>query len=71
MVLPCAVRPFTQLFVDGKMMTTARWPNADRDPDKIFEMQRASTTGGDRTSISDPNLPAGDWAGGKICALTG
>ena len=59
-------RVFNQLFVDGKMMTTARWPNAHKDPDKVFDMERAVTTAGNQTSISDPQLPDGDWSAGKL-----
>ena len=57
---------FEQLFVDGRMMTVARWPKANADPDKVLDMRRAVTTGGNEYSIRDPHLPAGDWAGGRI-----
>ena len=63
---PYTAKTFEQLFVDGKMMTIARWPNANSNPDKVLDMQRAKTTKGNQSSISDPNLPDGDWSGGKI-----
>lgn len=68
---PYTAKTFEQLFVDGKMMTIARWPNANSNPDKVFDMQRAKTTNGNKSSISDPNLPDGDWSGGKICIWPG
>ncbi len=64
-------KAFSQLFVDGKMMTTARWPNASSDPDRVFDGGRAMTSAGDRASISDPHLPDGDWVGGKIAIWPG
>jgi hypothetical protein len=63
---PLTGAAFNQLFVDGKMMTTARWPNAISDPDMVLDMERAKTTGGDANLVLDSNLPVGDWVGGKI-----
>jgi len=51
---------FIQLFVDGKMMPEARWPNSP--PGNLMAMERA--TAGEGTgyeTLADPHLPSGDW----------
>jgi hypothetical protein len=56
---------FVQLFVDGKMMQEARWPNSPLND--LMAMQRARA--GDGTGyevLADPNLPAGDWNGAVV-----
>src|SRR3989339_414710 len=51
---------FIQLFVDGKMMNEARWPNAVVDD--LMHMPRGTTdSGSDVSTIVDSDLPAGDW----------
>jgi hypothetical protein len=53
---------FIQLFVDGKMMLEARWPNSSFAD--LMEMQRAAAgPGTDYETLADPNLPPGDWNG--------
>ncbi|MHB8994480.1 MAG: right-handed parallel beta-helix repeat-containing protein [Armatimonadota bacterium] len=53
---------FIQLFVDGKMMLEARWPNSPLDD--LMAMKRAAAGEGTGYElIADPNLPAGDWNG--------
>ncbi len=61
---------FVQLFVDGKMMPEARWPNTP--PGDLMTYNRA--TAGEGTGyevLADPNLPPGDWAGGSLLIWRG
>ena len=56
---------FGQLFVDGKMMLEARWPNSPADD--LMAMRRAKA--GDGTGyevLADSNLPPGDWNGAVV-----
>lgn len=56
---------FTQLFVDGKMMLEARWPNSPVDD--LMAMQRAQAgEGTGYETLADPKLPAGDWNGAVV-----
>jgi hypothetical protein len=64
-----------QLFVDGKMMIEARWPNlpgSDHlfDRDTFRDGASASWNGGGDTTLSDPGIPdiAGGWTGGVVWA---
>ena len=61
---------FIQLFVDGKMMTEARWPNAPLGD--LMAMKRAAA--GDGTgyeTLADPKLPPGDWNGAVVILWPG
>jgi hypothetical protein len=56
---------FIQLFVDGKMMLEARWPNSTLTD--LMDMKRATAGAGtDYDTLADPNLPAGDWNGAIV-----
>ncbi|MBM3475067.1 MAG: hypothetical protein FJX75_17535 [Armatimonadetes bacterium] len=56
---------FIQLFVDGKMMPEARWPNTP--PGDLMTYNRASAgEGTDYETLADPNLPPGDYNGGIV-----
>ena len=56
---------FTQLFVDGKMMLEARWPNSPVND--LMAMQRARAGEGTGYEIlADPKLPPGDWNGAVV-----
>lgn len=56
---------FKQLFVDGKMMNEARWPNTEVD--SLSNMPRArAKTGSTNSLIVDPSLPQGDWNGATL-----
>ena len=56
---------FKQLFVDGKMMNEARWPNANVD--SLVNMPRAKAgTGSTSNLIVDSSLPPGDWNGATL-----
>ena len=58
-------RKFIQLFVDGKMMPEARWPNTP--PGELMTYNRAAAGEGTGYEVlADKNLPAGDWNGGII-----
>jgi hypothetical protein len=61
---------FVQLFVDGRMMPEARWPNTP--PGDLMTYNRA--TAGEGTGyevLADPNLPPGDWNGGVVLIWPG
>jgi hypothetical protein len=61
---------FIQLFVDGRMMPEARWPNSP--PDDLMAMRRA--TAGEGTgyeTLADPRLPPGDWNGAVVLLWPG
>lgn len=61
---------FVQLFVDGKMMIEARWPNTRLGD--LMVMNRASAEEGtDYDVIADPNLPPGDWTGAVLLIWPG
>jgi hypothetical protein len=65
-----ADKRFEQLFVDGKMMTEARWPNTPLGD--LMVMNRASAAEGtDYDVIADPNLPPGDWIGAVLLIWPG
>lgn len=65
-----AGEPFIQLFVDGQMMTEARWPNTPLGD--IMTMNRAAAgEGTDYDRLADPNLPAGDWDGALVLLWPG
>jgi hypothetical protein len=56
---------FVQLFVNGRMMNEARWPNAEVD--RLLWMGRAKTDDGtDYGVLVDAQLPEGDWNGGLV-----
>lgn len=53
---------FVQLFVDGKMMPEARWPNSP--PEALMTYNRAAMgEGTGYEMVADTNLPPGDWNG--------
>jgi hypothetical protein len=61
---------FEQLFVDGKMMAEARWPNSPFD--NLMEYNRAVTEEGTGyETLVDSHLPAGDWTGGVVLMWPG
>ena len=61
---------FKQLFVDGKMMPEARWPNSP--PDDLMSYNRAVTESGTGyETLSDSHLPAGNWSGGIVLMWPG
>ena len=61
---------FSQLFVDGKMMPEARWPNSPVDD--LMGLRRAVTgKGTGYETLSDTNLPAGNWTGGVVLMWPG
>ena len=61
---------FTQLFVDGRMMPEARWPNMR--PGGLFTYPRAAAGAGTGyETLCDTNLPAGDWRGGVVLIWPG
>jgi hypothetical protein len=56
---------FGQLFVDGKMMPEARWPNSPMGD--LMAMKRANAgEGTGYETLADPNLPPGDWNGAVV-----
>jgi len=60
---------FDQLFVDGKMMNLARWPNAPLDPMRpAWALAGAGTRQG---VIVDPRLPDSNLAGAMMHILPG
>lgn len=61
---------FIQLFVDGKMMPEARWPNIP--PDDLMAKQRGTAGKGTGYEIlADANLPPGDWNGAIVTLWPG
>jgi len=61
---------FTQLFVDGRMMPEARWPNTP--PGDLMAYNRAAAGEGTGYEVlADPNLPPGDWTGGVVLIWPG
>lgn len=52
-------RKFIQLFMDGRMMLEARWPNAD-SRDLMGYPRATAGAGTDQTILADPKLPPGD-----------
>ena len=61
---------FIQLFVDGRMMPEARWPNTP--PGDLMTYNRAAAgEGTDYETLADPNLPPGDWNGGIVLLWPG
>lgn len=61
---------FIQLFVDGRMMLEARWPNSPFDD--LMAMARAKAGAGtDYETLADPNLPPGDWNGAVVILWPG
>ena len=62
--------PFIQLFVDGRMMPEARWPNTP--PGDLMTYSRAAAGEGTGYEVlADPNLPPGDWNGGVVLIWPG
>jgi len=62
---------FIQLFVDGRMMNEARWPNATVDDLVHMPLSHSGFTGASATGIVGPNLPAGDWTGAYVFVVPG
>lgn len=56
---------FGQLFVDGKMMPEARWPNSPVADLMAMERSRAGEGTG-YEGLADTKLPAGDWNGAVV-----
>ena len=60
----------TQLFVDGKMMNLARWPDAKVDG--LLDAPMAITDSGTgEEKLVDADLPEGDWTGAHVFLLPG
>jgi len=59
----------TQLFVDGRMMPEARWPNGPLEPMRVMRALAAAGTG--PNTIVDPNLPDCDLIGAMVNVLPG
>jgi len=62
-------RPVEQLFVDGRMMNPARWPNATLDP--LKPAWALAAKGSEKGKIVDPKLPAVNLAGARMLILPG
>jgi len=63
-------REFIQLFVDGRMMHEARWPNSPTGD--LMAMNRAHAgKGTGYEALADPNLPEGDWNGAGVLIWPG
>lgn len=61
---------FIQLFVAGKMLNEARWPDADADD--LVHMPRARAgVGTDANGLVVADAPAGDWTGAYVYVLPG
>ena len=57
-----------QVFVNGEMMTEARWPNGN----DLFNVNWATAQAGTTASqIVDSNLPSIDWTGAKVHLFSG
>jgi hypothetical protein len=57
-----------QIFVNGQMMTEARWPNGD----DLFHVNWATLQAGTNdTTIVDSNLPSVNWAGARVHLWSG
>jgi len=61
---------FIQLFVDGKMMPEARWPDSPLDDPMALKHAQAGP-GTDYDTLADPNLPPGDWNGALVLIWPG
>lgn len=61
---------FTQLFVAGRMMLEARWPNSPFSDLMVMNRARAGEGTGYEL-LADPNLPAGDWEGAVVLLWPG
>jgi hypothetical protein len=57
-----------QVFVDGEMMTEARWPNGDDLFAPVFAIAGAGTQDG---QLVDPTLPPADWTGARLWLWSG
>jgi len=58
---------FRMLYVNGKVMDIARWPNnIDKNP---FTVEAALVNGGSKSHIESQNIPAIDWEGGFVWYL--
>lgn len=63
-----------QIFVDGRMINEARWPNATLDVSHpTFAVARWITSGGGIAVLDDPNLtqPDGYWTGAYVHLFPG
>jgi len=60
---------FNQLFVDGRMMVCARWPNTDLDP--MRQTWAVAGPGTTANTISDPKLPSISLTGASAHILPG
>jgi hypothetical protein len=56
---------FNQLFVDGRMMNEARWPNAKVDS-LVFMPRANADEGTNSTTLVDAELPPGDWNNARV-----
>lgn len=58
---------FRMLYVNGKVMDIARWPNnLDKNP---FTVEAELVEGGSKSHIESQNIPAIDWTGGFVWYL--
>lgn len=63
-----------QVFVDGRMINEARWPNTSLDVSHPTRARASSVSiSGSSVTIHDPNLtqPAGYWKGGTLIVTPG
>lgn len=63
-------RTFVQLFVNGRPMIEARWPNAPLD-DRIAMARATAGEGTDYDCLADPALPPGDYEGALVLIWPG
>ena len=61
---------FIQLFMDGRMLPEARWPNADAN-DLMAYPRATAGVGTDQFTLADPKLPPGDWNGAVMLLWNG
>jgi len=71
-------RPVRGVFVAGKLMQKARWPNEDGDPLTCREWRRTNTSlvssdgrGIGKAVLNGTDHPHGHWVGGWYCGVNG
>lgn len=65
--MPWDLKDGNQVFANGRPLMEARWPNST----SLFQPDRAKVATGTETSITDPNLPPGDWTGALLWLASG
>jgi hypothetical protein len=61
---------FSQLFLDGRMLLEARWPNSSAT-DLMAPRRAVAAEGTGYGVLADPNLPPGDWNGAVVLLWPG